>query len=129
MENKRLELLSPPCKGGAKPTQLNPLKWSLLSESNQRHQHYKCCALPAELRRRFVGICSSHIHGFPHTRGADERNRTSVSYLEGRSNDHYTTSAWSAVGGTFPVVTAHILHFSGPDGIRTRISHRDRVEL
>ena len=26
---------------------------------------------------------------------ADERNRTSVSYLEGRSNDHYTTSAFA----------------------------------
>ena len=29
---------------------------SLLSESNQRHQHYKCCTLPAELRRQFLAV-------------------------------------------------------------------------
>ena len=30
--------------------------------------------------------------------GADSRNRTDISYLEGRSNNHYTISAY--VGGT-----------------------------
>ena len=38
---------------------------SLLSGSNQRPADYKSAALPTELRRQFVGVCSSHTLGFP----------------------------------------------------------------
>ena len=110
--------MSPPCKGGAKPTQLNPLKWSLQSDSNQRPADYKSAALPTELWRQFVGICSSHIHGFPHTRGAVDRVRTCDLVL-GR-NELYQLSyyrlKWSVVADITPEVTTHIILFAVPTG-------------
>ena len=43
----------PPWQGGALPNELNPRKWCLRSESNQRHRDFQSLALPTELQRRF----------------------------------------------------------------------------
>ena len=42
----------PPWQGGALPNELNPHKWCLRSESNQRHEDFQSSALPTELQRR-----------------------------------------------------------------------------
>ena len=41
----------PPWQGGALPNELNPRKWCLRSESNQRHEDFQSSALPTELQR------------------------------------------------------------------------------
>ena len=41
----------PPWQGGALPNELNPRKWCLRSESNQRHGDFQSPALPTELQR------------------------------------------------------------------------------
>ena len=41
----------PPWQGGALPNELNPRKWCLRSESNQRHRDFQSLALPTELQR------------------------------------------------------------------------------
>ena len=41
----------PPWQGGALPNELNPHKWCLRSESNQRHEDFQSSALPTELQR------------------------------------------------------------------------------
>ena len=43
--------LPPPWQGGALPDELNPRKWCLRSESNQRHADFQSAALPTELQR------------------------------------------------------------------------------
>ena len=45
----------PPWQGGALPNELNPHKWCLRSESNQRHEDFQSSALPTELQRRIGG--------------------------------------------------------------------------
>ena len=47
----------PPWQGGALPNELNPRKWCLRSESNQRHGDFQSPALPTELQRRGKGCC------------------------------------------------------------------------
>ena len=42
----------PPWQGGALPNELNPRKWCLRSESNQRHGDFQSPALPTELQRQ-----------------------------------------------------------------------------
>ena len=44
--------LPPPWQGGALPDELNPHKWCLRSESNQRHGDFQSPALPTELQRQ-----------------------------------------------------------------------------
>ena len=44
----------PPWQGGALPNELNPRKWCLRSESNQRHGDFQSPALPTELQRQPV---------------------------------------------------------------------------
>ena len=46
----------PPWQGGALPNELNPHKWCLRSESNQRHEDFQSSALPTELQRRIGGF-------------------------------------------------------------------------
>ena len=66
----------------------------------------------------FVGICSSHTLGFPHTRGAVDRVRTCDLVL-GR-NELYQLSyyrlKWSVVADITPEVTTHIPLFAVPTG-------------
>ena len=45
----------PPWQGGALPNELNPRKWCLRSESNQRHGDFQSPALPTELQRHIGG--------------------------------------------------------------------------
>ena len=46
--------LPPPWQGGALPDELNPHKWCLRSESNQRHGDFQSPALPTELQRQMA---------------------------------------------------------------------------
>ena len=50
----------PPWQGGALPNELNPHKWCLRSESNQRHEDFQSSALPTELQRRIGGLFSKN---------------------------------------------------------------------
>ena len=46
-----LEPVTPACKAGALPAELNSHLWCLVSESNQRHGDFQSPALPTELTR------------------------------------------------------------------------------
>ena len=53
----------PPWQGGALPNELNPHKWCLRSESNQRHEDFQSSALPTELQRRIGGAKNGDSDG------------------------------------------------------------------
>ena len=55
----------PPWQGGALPNELNPRKWCLRSESNQRHGDFQSPALPTELQRHTASKGCIRMNGDP----------------------------------------------------------------
>ena len=108
--------MSPPCKGGAKPTQLNPLKWSFQSGSNQRPADYKSAALPTELWKH-LWVYAHHILLGSHNpwsgrQGSNLRPRT----WKERALPTELLPLKSVVADITPEVTTHILLFAVPTG-------------